>query len=90
MDGAALFILFGFIAIMYWTVMFFFHRDKFDINNTKKGKWAILTSFIILATPIWLIKEFTLIDRLICFLVFLLIGVGNYFTVLRMRRIIHK
>jgi len=90
MNGAALFVLFGFLALVYWLSMFFFNRDKFDINNPKKCKWIMLTTFIILTIPIWLIKEFTLIDRLICFFVFLLIGVSNFIIVSRVRRVIHK
>jgi len=90
MNGAVLFVLFAFLASMYLSIMFIFKRDKFDINNLKKGKWILLTTFIILTTPLWLIKEFTLKDRLICFFVILLIGVGNFFIVSLVRRVIHK
>jgi hypothetical protein len=57
MNGA---VLFAFLASMYLSIMFIFKRDKLDINNLKKSKWILLTTFIILTTPLWLIKEFTL------------------------------
>jgi hypothetical protein len=90
MNGAVLFVLFGFLAIVYMIIMFIFKRDKLDINNTKKAKWIILTFYVILTMPIWLIKEFSTVVKLICFLVFLLIGVGNYLIISRTRRVIHK
>ncbi len=67
MNGAVLFVLFGFLAIVYMIIMFIFKRDKLDIDNPKKAKWIILTFFIILTMPIWLIKEFSPVDKLICF-----------------------
>jgi hypothetical protein len=90
MDAVGLIVLFGFLAIVYMIIMFIFKRDKLDINNPKKAKWIILTFFIILTMPIWLIKEFSPIFKLICFLAVLLIGVGNFFIISRVRRVIHK